>query len=741
MGEVKITGNTTSAVQSINDIQKSVEDLNNTTNKIQKTDEEKWQEERARALRKKEWLKSIESSEKEVGTTTSKVSEIAKKSWTEINSKYQFFKTGLADGIGLLTKFKDEIMRLEGVATQKTALKLLSAEGEDLNSVLERTVEITRGVATGNDILASVNQLMVKDFKLTAESLEKLIDVSATYSSITGESMNSVMEKLATSSQKESEKTLEKLGVYVDIEDELKKYAKTLNKTVENLSEVEKQNQIVIISTTAMKTKFDELGLTAISLESPLTHTFKRAEESINQVKNATINYLGGLYVESIATFEKIFEYYDEFQERFQAFIQDGFDGRDRVAKKWADKRYAEQQVELVKEAVALEKAETMKLESFKLYSDQQRAYGITNNELIYANYIKLFKDLREKAGSGTFIYSNKLFDIDSTKDVRNLASQMIFSQSEVDESFKKVDETAKKFNDKLKTILESNKKMKEDIEFENMSDDVARDEAKYLKALEDYNNFATLKVKHTKMYNAQLEELSLKFEIASIKYNKSLAQMGKTEDEKALQQKKDFIKDEQDLILKKMEWEWDLDEQNKSHKKKIAEEDKKRDEKVKKDSWVSEYNFEEDMKSLKREGLQEFADFSAMIITDVLMGEKKFTKEMIGDFSKMMGTKLITSGAFNFFEGTIASVMGLPHGGTQLTVGLAEIGAGIGLGGVAKITGITGGGSKSKDTTAKDSNTINQNMKTTQKVSTFLFPSERDYLQSLQHSNAKLNK
>lgn len=644
------------AIEELKKINQHLADMNNKTNKI----------------------------EKETKETTSKMS----KYWTELNSKYQFFKTGIADGISLLTKFKDTIMSMESIQTQQTALTLLSKQGKDLNETLNRTLEITKGVASGFDILPVVNKLLVNGFNLTSESLEKLIDVSGIYSSVTGDSMRSVMEMLARAGQKESQAVLERIGVYVDIDNELKKYAKTIGTTVEMLTEEEKQTQVMIISTEAMKKKFDELGLSATSLESPITNTFNRASESVKYFTNEIVRVGATWYVESINWTSNAMEKYEEFSDRLQAFIQDGFEGRDRVAKKWAEKRYWEQQEALKIEIQENEKAEMMKTDTFIAYSEQQRAYGIQNNELIYNNYKLLMLKLQAEQGKTVFI-SSKLFDIDPSKDVRNLAKAINFTVEEIEKGQKEIDEANKKF-------LDSQEKIRKN-----------RISRKWAQLQADYN--------------AEKE-----FMLLAVKQNQQIIEEKQTsiDDifEPSSMMKRQQAMNEQMQELEKQSSENRINLKQKEHEILLAQ----------------EKEYQDKAKSY-------LIDAANNIYSGIINSRENFLQETIALSMQRAGAEIFNDGLQGLWQGGRWMLSPYPtmsaQGAAMVGYSVAEMGAGVALGyaGAAAMPS-TGGKSseaKNKETAARDRL---QNFDTQKKeaVVTYLYPDERTAIQQLSKINKK---
>ncbi len=637
----------------------------------------------------------VNESEQKVGDAGKKATkeiadgvEKAKNKWTELNSKIEVFQKGIEGGIGFLTKFKDVVLEMEGFQTQATALKLMSKEGQNLNNVLNNSVEITKGVVSQYDLLAVTNELMIKGFNLSEESLTKLIDVSAIYSSITGEQVSSVMQKLATASQRERDSVFEKMGVYIDTEVVLEKYAGTVGTTADRLDEATKSAVLLENATTQLKAKFDETGLSATSLESPITNTFKKAETSIKDAQNVMVGFAASLYVKLIGAFESVFEKYDEFSERLSALFSDGFDGVDRVAEKWANRRFIAIQEQANKEIAIKKRAEITMTENFILYSEQQKAYGIKNNEIIYNNYVKFLSDL-EKAQGKAYHFSSKLFDIDPSKDKRNLASEMFFTSKEVDEYSKKSIEKYQKYWAEL-----------------------SREQEKII-------NNKTKKLEQ--QYKAK-QDLAIR----QSKFNDSLFETGIEVDdnffESSAQTKREQLMQEQmqDLESKASENRINL---KKNEHEILLEQEREYQEKVK--SYL--------------------IDAANNIYSGLINSREDFLQETIALSMQRAGAEILNDGLIGLWQGGRWAMSPYPTMAAQgvATIGysLAEIGAGLALGYAGAFampsTGSKTSESKNKETAARDRM---QNFDTQKKeaVVTYLYPDERTAIQQLSKINKK---
>ena len=137
--------------------------------------------------------------------------------------------------------------------------------------------------------------------------------------------------------------------------------------------------------------------------------------------------------------------------------------------------------------------------------------------------------------------------------------------------------------------------------------------------------------------------------------------------------------------------------------------------------------------------------DAANNMYSGLLEGRENFLQETIALSMKRAGAEIFNDGLQGLWQGGRWALSPYPTMAAQgvATIGysLAEIGAGLALGYAGtKIMPKVSKGSDKKDETAKDSNAINETKPQLSQTRTYLFPSEKDYLQSLQKSNSKLH-
>lgn len=212
MAEINITGNTNQVAQDLESIKGSIQEINDST----------------------------ESGKKDVKETSNE--------WTELNSKIevgQKFITGIFDTVmGVYEKTKDMVKEYEKINNQMTILKSQNVWG-DISVQFDRLEKATGGVVDKLDILESVNKAVSFGIDLSGDKLLKLVDVAGKAALNMGVDLKFAFDSLIVGTARESKMILDNLGVMVSLEDANEKYANSIGKTVDALTEEEQKTALL----------------------------------------------------------------------------------------------------------------------------------------------------------------------------------------------------------------------------------------------------------------------------------------------------------------------------------------------------------------------------------------------------------------------------------------------------------------------------------------------------------------
>lgn len=718
MAEIKITGNTQSAIQSINQLNGAVKNVN-------KTEEEMWREEAEQQkikaeqeVKKKKWLQ-------EQGYLIKKVTEDVKEQgnkWTELASKINIMGK-IKDAFGWV---KDNVQAMESLQTQFTALSLFDESGK-FRKVLNESIVITKGVANEYDLIAKTNELVQQGFEFTEEQFRDLIDVGGRYASVIGVDINEAIDKLSRSSLKEREGLMRQMGVHIDNNKVLEDYAKKLGTVVEGLSDVERQSALLNAQVSSLKDAFDLKGINNESLMSPISTAMKQMDTLTQQMTDKIIAKLGVIATAPVT--------------KLLIKIMGGDEDKKQLADLERQVRLNEMIVEKYGEGLS-DKHKSLLLEKESLINEQKK------RDVIQEQKEQMEKGLIQQQ-QGDLVSNRTGGNIRKIKDMLKETRE----KDDLYQAFKKANISTDAMSQHMRMMkidmelmLENSKKISSGIELafkpskdsedaRAESDRVAKERADRI--AESNKNNAEKKAKEDEELQKKIISSKWKsFERTyKIKQDESLKNVAMQDKKIAEQMESVDIDAIFETGLKVSNIDEDVYEMRKN---KTIEYNK-----WKKENRIAQIKEETELEEKFKSYL---IDASNNMYSGLLSGREAFLQETIAMSMRRAGAEIFNDGLMGLWQGGRWALSPYPSMSAQgvATIGysLAEIGAGLSLGYAGtKIMPKTGKASEGKDTTARDSNTINQNMKTTQKVSTYLFPSERDYLQSLQHSNAKLNK
>jgi len=210
-------------------------------------------------------LNKIDDGVDKVKKSTKELAEESKKTtmnWTELSSKINVFKEAFGAVKDTVTKIyevsKQLVQEFEKVNNQMTILKSQKVWGE-IKLQFDELEKATGGVIDKFDILESVNKATSFGIDLTQGRLLKLVDASSKAAAMMGTDLKFAFDSLIIGTARESKAILDNLGVMVDVTGVQEEYAKSINKTVEELTDEEQKISV-------LNAVLDNLGKTQASI-------------------------------------------------------------------------------------------------------------------------------------------------------------------------------------------------------------------------------------------------------------------------------------------------------------------------------------------------------------------------------------------------------------------------------------------------------------------------------------------
>ena len=185
--------------------------------------------------------------------------------------------------------------QLSKLAAQADDIDDLSRSFETLSNragistdVLDRLRVVTEGEATRMDLMRNVNLALTADLPLTNARLEEMFRVATRLGAAMGLDATEAVERFTGALVRQSDKQLALLGVNLDAESAMKRYALSVNKAVEDLTEAERKqvfmNEALSAAAVASRGLEDATG--------SLSGGFRALSTSIRDATNELIHFL-----------------------------------------------------------------------------------------------------------------------------------------------------------------------------------------------------------------------------------------------------------------------------------------------------------------------------------------------------------------------------------------------------------------------------------------------------------------
>lgn len=697
-------------------------------------------------------LVSIQENQTKMGESAKKATkeitdgaEKASNKWTELASKLDVFGK-VKEAFGWV---KDNVQAMESLQTQFTALSLFDASGK-FRKVLNESIVLTKGVANEYDLIATTNELMQQGFDFTEEQFRDLIDVGARYASVIGVDINKAIEQLSKSSLKEREGLMRQMGVTLDMNKALDDYAKKLGTTVEGLSDVERQSAILNAQVSALKNAFDMKGIDNTALMSPISTAMKQMDTLTQQMTDKIIAKLG-VIATAPATKLLIKIMGGDEDKKQLADLERQVRLNDMIVQKYGEGLSDKQKSLLLeKESLMNEQKKRDVIQEQKEQMEkgliQQHQGDLVSNRT--GGNIRKIKDMLKETRANDDLYqafkkANVSTDAMS-QHMRMMKIDMELMMLSATKIQAGITEGLSKFKDDEEARIkqeEINKERRQRIyeaNKEKISQQIA-DEMKEWKEnqqikMDSEAYWANYQIKQIEKVNKAKHEAILR----EVDNDKKKVEYAIKSKEYMDYLKKGEIQLERDMFAEKNKTLTDFNDGRLIKMKFTSDELKAMSQSEISVKIKNEKEYYDAADRMANMGYQKAANFSTMLINDVLMGEKEFRKEMIGDFIKGIGDQMVADGTFHVFAGIAKGWGGNPLGWKEAQAGAVEVGVGVGLGATGKAIGTTSSKSeeKTKETAAMDrTNTKPQN----QKTDVYLYPNEKPWLRRLNKSIKKI--
>lgn len=159
---------------------------------------------------------------------------------------------------------------------------LAQSQGQDADAMLKKMRELSSGTINDMELMKQANSAAL--LGLPVEKFGDMLQIARSSAKATGQSMDFMLQSIVTGLGRGSKLMLDNLGILIDTEGAYKKYAATLGKTSDALTDAEKKTAFINEALRIGKANAEAAGAGQLSLSDKWEAAKVRAENLANTV-------------------------------------------------------------------------------------------------------------------------------------------------------------------------------------------------------------------------------------------------------------------------------------------------------------------------------------------------------------------------------------------------------------------------------------------------------------------------
>ena len=210
-------------------------------------------------------------------------------SFATIRSKMLLVSFAMSLGVRQITRMTKETATLGAMST---AFETLSGGSENATIAIDKLREATNNTMSNFDLFQQANNAMVLGITKNSDEMAEMFDIAQRLGKALGQDTRLSVESLITGIGRQSRMMLDNIGIVVDTDKAYKIYAKTLKKSADDLTDVERKQAFLNATmesarakvdtlndeTSDVQTSFQEFSAAAINLQARLGEVFTAFE-------------------------------------------------------------------------------------------------------------------------------------------------------------------------------------------------------------------------------------------------------------------------------------------------------------------------------------------------------------------------------------------------------------------------------------------------------------------------------
>ena len=203
-------------------------------------------------------------------------------SFATIRSQLLLFNFAMALGVNQLIRFSREAAKLQSM---ERAFKTLAGATENSSIALDKLKEATNGTMSEFDLFQQANNAMILGVTKNSDEMAEMFDIAQRLGRALGRDTKSSIESLVTGIGRQSRLMLDNIGIITKVGKANEEYARSLNKTVGELTDVERRQAFLNATMEAARQK--------LAMLPPEVKTFQDEIDAFDAAMSDLTNNIG----------------------------------------------------------------------------------------------------------------------------------------------------------------------------------------------------------------------------------------------------------------------------------------------------------------------------------------------------------------------------------------------------------------------------------------------------------------
>ncbi len=223
--------------------------------------------------------------------------------FSTLRSQMLLFSFAMSLGGRQLTQFAKQAAQVEGM---ETAFNTLSGGAGNASVAIEKLTDATDGTMSNFDLFQQANNAMVLGITKNSDEMASMFDMAQRLGKALGVDTKRSVESLVTGIGRQSRLMLDNIGIIVKSDEAYEAYAKELDKSKDELTDLEKKQAFLNATLEAGREKLEKIG------KEPET-----AIDSFNRLEASWSNFTDEVGAASLDIFQPLMEMTAELLKAF----------------------------------------------------------------------------------------------------------------------------------------------------------------------------------------------------------------------------------------------------------------------------------------------------------------------------------------------------------------------------------------------------------------------------------------